>query len=231
MSHYRNIVWDHGEKLYLAVQEPTPDGRPWVGTGWSVTPLRESWSWPGQEGKTLQVEVDSRYPRVQLYLNDTLIGEKPTTRQQQFKATFPVPYATGTLRAVGIDADKEAQRIELTTAGDVAGLRLVPDRRELTADGQDLAFIAVEAVDVQGRLQPNGNQSVTFKVEGAGTLVGVASGDYSQTESYQANQRPLFHGRAQLIVRTGKTAGAITVTAEAPAIKGANLALDAKVKQ
>lgn len=230
ISHYRNIVWDHGEKLYVAVQEPTPDGRPWVGTGWSVTPLRESWTWPGQEGKTLQVEVDSRYTRVQLYLNDKLIGEKPTTRTEQFKATFSVPYAAGVLRAVGLDWDKEVQRTELATAGDVAGLRLSADRSQLSADGEDLAFITVESIDAQGRLQPDGNQAVTFKVEGAGTLAGVASGDYSTTESYQANQRQLFHGRAQLIVRTSKNAGTITVSADAQDVKSARVMLETVAK-
>jgi beta-galactosidase len=231
ISHYRNIVWDHGEKLYMAVQEPSPDGRPWVTTGWSVSPMRESWTWPGQEGKDLRVEVYSRYPRVQLFLNDQLIAEKPTTRQQQFKATFSVPYAAGTLRAIGLDGDKEVQRMELATVGDVSGLRLTADRRDLTVGGQDLAFITVESIDAQGRLQPNGNQTATFKIEGAGTLAGVASGDYSTTESYQANQRQLFHGRAQLIVRTGKTPGAITVTAEAPGVKGASVTLQANTNR
>jgi beta-galactosidase len=225
ISHYRNIVWDRGEKLYCAVQEPTPDGRPWVATGWSVAPLRESWTWPGQEGKNLQVEVDSRYPGVRLYLNDTLIGEKPTTRQQQFKATFSVPYAPGTLRAVGLDGDKEVQHIDLTTAGEIAGLRLTADRQRLSADGQDLAFITVESIDAQGRLQPIGNPTVTFMVEGAGTLAGVASGDYGSTQNYQASQRQLFRGRAQLIVRAGNTPGAITVTADTPGLKGVNLKL------
>jgi beta-galactosidase len=230
ISHYRNIIWDHGEKLYVAVQEPTSDGRPWVQTGWSVAPMQASWTWPGQDGKALSVEVYSRYPRVQLYLNDQLLGEKPSTRREQFKATFSVPYAAGTLRAIGLDGDKEIQRMELTTAGDVAALRLTADRRQLTADGQDLAFITVESIDAQGRLQPNGNQTASFKVAGAGTLAGVASGDYSQTESYQANQRQLFKGRAQLIVRTGKTPGTITVTAEAPGVKGASATLSTKAK-
>lgn len=225
ISHYRNIVWDQGEKLYVAVQEPSPDGRPWVTTGWSVNPTRESWTWPGQEGKNLQVEVYSRCSMVQLFLNDTLIGEKPTTRQQQFKATFAVPYAPGMLRAIGLDGDKEIQRMDLTTAGEAAGLRLTADRRQLASDGQDLAFITVESIDAQGRLQPNGNQTATFKVEGPGSIIGVASGDYSTTESYQAPQRQLFHGRAQLIVRTGKAPGAIIVTAEAPGIKGASVQL------
>ena len=227
ISHYRNIVWDHGEKLYVAVQEPTPDGRPWVTTGWSVTPLQASWTWPGQEGKALPVEVYSRCQRVQLYLNDKLIGEKPTTRKEQFKATFSVPYAAGVLRAIGLDGDKEVQRLELATAGEVAGLRLTPDRNRLSADGQDLAFITVESIDAQGHFQPHGNQGVRFKVEGAGTLAGVASGDYSQTESYQTNQRQLFNGRAQLIVRTGKTPGTIAVTADAPGVKGASATVSA----
>jgi beta-galactosidase len=230
ISHYRNIVWDHGEKLYLAVQEPSPDGRPWVGTGWSVSPMRESWTWPGQEGKALSVEVYSRCPRVQLYLNDKLIDEKPTTRREQFKATFSVPYAAGTLRAIGLDGDKEVRRMELTTAGAVAGLRLTADRRQLTADGQDLAFITVESIDAQGRWQPNGIQLATFKVEGGGTLAGVASGDYSQPQSYQAPQRQLFQGRAQLIVRSGKTPGTITVTAETTGAKGTSVTLETKAK-
>ena len=106
--------------------------------------------------------------------------------------------------------------MELTTSGDVAALRLTADRNQLTADGQDLAFITVESVDAQGRFQPNGNQTVTFEVEGAGTLAGVASGDYSTTESYQANQRKLFNGRAQLIVRTTKNTGPITISVNAP---------------
>jgi len=62
-------------------------------------------------------------------------------------------------------------------------------------------------------------------VEGAGTLAGVASGDYRTTESYTANQRKLFNGRAQLIVRTTKTAGQISVSADAPELKGATISL------
>ena len=115
--------------------------------------------------------------------------------------------------------------MELTTVGEVAGLRLTADRSQLTADGQDLAFITVESIDAQGRFQPNGNQSVSFKVEGAGTLAGVASGDYSTTESYQANQRQAFQRKGQLIVRTGKNAGPISISADAKDVKSATMVL------
>ncbi len=197
VSHYRNIVWDRGEKLYVAVQEPTPDGRPIRALGWALVPSHASWTWPGYEDKPLNVQVYSRCDSVRLYLNDKLIGESPTTRGEQFKAVFSVPYAAGVLKAVGIQSGKEAQTVVLKTAGPVAGLRLTPDRATITADGEDLSFIAVESVDAEGNFQPNGDQAVSFDVSGAGAMAAVASGDLSGTEGYQDHQRRLFHGRAR----------------------------------
>ncbi len=76
----------------MAVMEPNPDNGKIKLTIWSVWPTWESWTWPGHEGKDIQVEVYSKYPRVRLYLNNKLIGEQPTTKEQQFKATFRLPY-------------------------------------------------------------------------------------------------------------------------------------------
>jgi beta-galactosidase len=228
VSHYRNIVWDRGERLYVAVQEPTPDGRPIRASGWALVPSHASWTWPGYEGKSLNVQVYSRCDSVRLYLNDKLIGENPTTRGEQFKAVFSVPYAAGVLKAVGIQSGMEAQTVVLKTAGLVAGLRLTPDRATITADGEDLSFIAVESVDDDGNFQPNGDQAVSFKVSGAGAMAAVASGDLSGTEGYQDHQRRLFHGRAQIIVRaaghprSGSAAGEIEVKAKAEGLRDAS---------
>ena len=222
VSYYRNITWDRGEKLYTSVTEPTPDGRPIRAPGWALVPSHASWTWPGYEGKSLDVQVFSRYDSVQLYLNDKLIGEKPTTRSQQFKATFSVPYAAGTLKTVGIQAGKKAQTTILKTAGPIVGLRLTPNRTTITADGEDLSFITVESVDAHGNFQPNGDQTVTFEVTGAGTLAAVASGDFNNTDSYQAKTRKLFHGRAQIIVRAGIASGKIQVKAKASGLREAS---------
>ena len=75
ISHYRNILWNDDENLYMAVKEPNPDSGEIKLTSWSVWPAWESWTWPGHEGKEIQVEVYSKYPSVRLYLNDKLIGE------------------------------------------------------------------------------------------------------------------------------------------------------------
>jgi beta-galactosidase len=86
----------------MAVREPEPAPLEIKETMWSVWPTWESWTWPGLEGREIQVEIYSRYPEVRLYLNDKLIAEQETTRGQKFKATFSVPYAPGVLRAAGV---------------------------------------------------------------------------------------------------------------------------------
>src|SRR5664280_2806521 len=89
ISHYRNIIFERGEKLYMAVREPEINGRTIrLGNNWSLWPMSENWTWPGLEGTNISVEVYSTAEKVQLYLNDKLIGEQPTTRTQQFMATF-----------------------------------------------------------------------------------------------------------------------------------------------
>jgi beta-galactosidase len=81
-------LYNDDKKLHLAVKEPNGYYGDIKETQWSVWPTWESWNWPGHEGKTIEVEIYSRYPRVQLYLNGHLMGEQPTSRDHQFKAVY-----------------------------------------------------------------------------------------------------------------------------------------------
>src|SRR3954453_20321210 len=176
-SYYRDILWNGGDRVYATVRLPEPEGKKIFAMMWATYPTLASWSWPGQEGKDLQVEVYSGAEKVQLFLNDKLIGEKSTGREQEFKATFSVPYAPGTLKAVGLRGDRAVAESVLTTASEAAKLRLTPDRTEVNADGEDLSFVTVEAVDSQGRFQPHADQEVQFSLSGPGAIAAVGNGD------------------------------------------------------
>ncbi len=119
-SYYRDILWNGGDRVYATVRLPEPEGKKIIAVGWATYPTLPTWTWPGQEGKELQVEVYSGAEKVRLFLNGKLIGEQPTGREQEFKATFSVPYAPGTLKAVGMRGDKAVAESELTTAGQKA---------------------------------------------------------------------------------------------------------------
>lgn len=214
-SYYRDILWHGGNRVFATVRLPEPEGKKIVAIGWSVYPTLPSWTWPGQEGKDMQVEVYAGTEKVRLYLNGKLVGEMPTGVEQERRALFTVPYAPGTLKVVGVDGDREVTSDVLETAGAPAKIRLTADRKVLHADGEDLSFVTVEALDAQGRLQPNASNEVTFTISGPGRIMAVGNGDGRSTESYQGSQRALFHGRALVVVRTSGTAGEIRLGASA----------------
>lgn len=223
ISHYRSMLYNNNEKLYLAVKEPNPEPIEIKTTWWSVWPTWESWTWPGLEGKNFQVEVYSKYPKVRLYLNDKLIGEKSTSVKQEFKATFLVPYSEGILKAVGVENNEEVESKVLQTAGKAAKIKLTADRTELIANGEDLSFITIEITDKDGILQPDASKRLQLNVDGAGTITGVANADMKDWESYVENNHKAWHGRALVVIKSTHEAGNIKLTVTAGDLSEATL--------
>ncbi|HEY9197178.1 MAG TPA: DUF4982 domain-containing protein, partial [Mucilaginibacter sp.] len=224
ISHYRNLLYNNTEKLYMAVREPEPDPLEIKTTWWSVWPTWESWTWPGYAGKPVKVEVYSKYRRVRLYLNDKLIGEKATTAEQEHKAEFMVPYSPGRLKAVGVDdSGKEMETTVLQTAGDAAKIKLTADRKEITADGQDLCYVSIELTDKDGIPQPDAINRLTFKIEGPGVIAGIANADMKDTDPYTGNTHKAWHGRALVVIKSTHNAGDIRLKVSSAGLSEAGL--------
>ena len=217
-SYYREILWSGGDRVYATVRLPEPPGKKIIATMWATYPTLPSWTWPEEAGKNMQVEVYSGAEKVQLFLNDKLIGEEPTGIEQEFKATFSVPYTPGTLKAVGLRDNRPVAESVVTTAGKPIKLRLTPDRTVVHADGEDLSFVTVEAVDAEGRLEPQADQEVQFAITGPGVIAAVGNGDGQDPASYQGDRRKLFQGRALVVVRASKQSGSVTLTARTPGL-------------
>jgi beta-galactosidase len=226
-SYYRDILWNGGNRVYATVRLPEPEGKKIIAVGWATYPTLPTWTWPGEEGKPLQVEVYSGTEKVQLYLNDKLIGEQPSGREQEFKATFTVPYTPGTLKAVGLRGGKPVAESVLITTGNPATLRITADRSTVEANGQDISFLTIEAVDAAGHPQLSADQEVQFTITGPGSIAAVGNGDAQDTASYQGSHRKLFQGRALVVVRTSRQSGPITITAKAPGLTDATTILQA----
>ena len=218
ISHYRSILYNkEGEQLYMAVREPDGYYGKIHTTMWSVWPTYESWTWPGHEGKNIDVEVYSHYPKVRLYLNDQLVGEKEVA---QGMATFTLPYQPGTLRA---EAGEE--KVSLKTAGEAKTIRLTADRTMLKADGQDLAFITVELTDGNGIVNLTANNELTASVSGPATLIGFGNADIRDCDRYTDSTHKAWKGRALLVVRNTGKKGKATVTVQGKNLKSSRISL------
>jgi len=223
ISHYRSMLYNNSEKLYMAVREPNPEPLEIKTTWWSVWPTSESWTWPGYIGKDVQVEIYSKFPKVRLYLNNKLIGEKATTVEQEHKAQFWVAYSPGVLKAVGVDNDKEVESTVLKTSGDAARILLNADRKKIIANGQDLSYVTIEITDKDDIFQPNAANYMHFNIDGPGTIAGVANANMKDTDPYVGNARKAWHGRALVVIKSTHGVGDIKLTVSSPGLSAATL--------
>ena len=208
ISHYREILWNSPlTSLYMAVREPDGYHGKIRTTAWSVWPTWESWTWPGWEGKSINVEVYTKEPEVTLYLNNKEIGRKAVNRTTEYKAVFTIPYQPGTLRA-----EAGGKKVVLETAGTPAKLKLTADRRSITADGQDLAFITIEVIDRQGHVCPEAAIPCQVSVSGSGSLLAAASADLMDTEPYTSPRVTTWKGHAIIVVRSAFKTGQAKVS-------------------
>ena len=138
-------------------------------------------------------------------------------------------YEPGVFKVVAYNQDgKVAEEKEIKTAGPAYQLVLSVDRKEINADGKDIAFVRVSAMDKDGNLIPNDARLVKFDVKGAGSFRAAASGNPASLDSFQAPQHHLFSGELTALVQAGKNAGEVTLTASAKGLKSASITIKVK---
>ena len=225
-SYYREALWRPGV-LHIAVHPPTAKGQVERISQWGWPNVKNHWTWPGQEGKLLRIDVYSSCQRVELKLNGRLIGEKSTTRAERYIATFEVPYEPGELLAIGKRERQMPVEVKLHTAGQPAELRVTPDRKTIHTSRNDLAYVLIEVLDAKGTVVPNVALPVHVQVSGAGELAALANADPIDTASYRSSPRITYQGVCQAIVRPHST-GPITLMARTERLKPARITITAK---
>jgi beta-galactosidase len=186
---------------------------------WTEQPvlhLFPHWNWPGMEGKEIAVWVYSNLDKVELLVNGQSLGTKEVKKDSHL--AWIVKYSSGAIEARGWKDGKQTMTTKRETTGPAAKLVMSADRREISADGEDVAFFAVEVQDAQGRAVPVTDNRVTFKVIGEGILIGTGNGDPTNQEPDKGTSRKAFSGLCMAIVQSTKVAGKITVEAASPGL-------------
>ena len=226
-SYYRDILWRQRE-ITMAVRPPVAEGRREVVNGWGWTDEMLSWNWPGREGQPMRVNVYSRSPRVRLYRDGTPVGESEVD-PETYTATFEVPYAPGELKAVNLDARRrEGAAAVLETTGASAAIRLTPDRTDVRADRNDLAWVKVEIVDAKGRTVPDAAVKVSLAAARAGSIIASGNGAYADMESFRSLTPTTFRGKAVAVLQLTMEPGNITLTVTAEGFPEATLTLETR---
>jgi beta-galactosidase len=191
-----------------------------------ILAIAPHWNWPGKEGQPIRVIVALNGDSAELFLNGSSLGrkERPAFDYLQWE----VPYAPGRLEAVSYRAGAEHARATVETTGEASAITLVPDRTSMDGDGRDTVPITVSVVDSQGRVVPRSSQGIIFKVTGPGENIGHGNGDHNSHEPEHGPCRRVFHGLAQLLVRSHLSSGPLTVRAESPGLRPAEMNIEVR---
>lgn len=177
------------------------------------------WNWVGSKAEKVPVFVYTNGDCAELFLNGKSLGKKcknPTSEKaiERFRLMWnDVTYQPGELKAVAYKEGAVIGQEILKTAGEPAQIRLTPDRSTIHADGMDLSYILVEAVDKDGNVCPLASNKIELSVTGSGHIAGVGNGNPQSFDSFQANYVKLFYGKAMIIVGSGLQKGEAKVTA------------------
>lgn len=241
-SYFRDVVWGQS-KVEIAVHEPLINGEKENSSFWGWPLERQSWTWPGNEGKSMQVNVYTKADKVKLLLNDKILGEKQLTDTSRLTAAsgvsklkntwdtgvgvqlsklttvFDVPYQPGKLTAVAYAKGIEIGTKTLITSGKAVAIKLTADRNAINANRNDLAYITVEAVDDKGNLVPDADMLVHASVSGDGELLATGNASPNDMKSFRKPDFKLFNGRGLIIVRPSTNQGNIEVKATSESLK------------
>jgi beta-galactosidase len=209
------------------------------------------WTWPDRDGQVIPVVCYTNCDSVELFLNEVsygvqayafprygldpskdwgeqafLSGVRPTTADLHLSWT--VPYAPGTLKAVGTRDGEVVCVREISTVGPPARIELSADRETIAADGRDVVHATVRILDAAGNAAPMADDRVTFEVRGPGRILGLDNGNPLSHESFRSNQRRAFNGLCLAIVQSTAEPGIIEVTASAPGLEAGCVAVQSK---
>jgi beta-galactosidase len=184
-----------------------------------------NWWQPPADSGPVTVVVFSNCDEVELFRNGTSVArQRPDHGEIDARVphppfTFALGYEPGELRAVGYLAGRRVRSATVRTPLAAARLHLdvdLPDGR-LVADGVDFAVVRASVLDAHGTVVPDNAHRVEFTARGAGAIVGDAR--------IGANPVTATAGVATALLRAGRTAGRVALTATSPGLDPAHRAL------
>ena len=220
---FRQSLWSDQPMVYLCASEVSPGG---FGGGRRWLRGVESWNW--SSNSTINVICFANCPEVALYLNDQLIGTKNSSEASNGVLNWRVPYAPGTLKAIGRSNGRDVANFILQTTGPASAIQLLPDTNSVSTGPQKIYQIEFRVTDDLSRRVTDAGDEISFHITGPAKILGIGNGDLQNNEDCQAPQHRVFQGRGLLILQSIAStadAGPITVEASALGLKSATLSL------
>ena len=202
-------------------------------TGEPVLHIFPHWNLAGHEGEQVEIWAYSNCDEVQLSVNGKNLGRQKMPRDGHLK--WKAVYKPGKVVAVGYKGGKRVLTRTVETTGAPAKLVLEADRRELLADGRDVAVVTVKVCDAAGRVVPDASPSLSISLEGPGRIIGAGNGnpsypgaDHPDNPQCRAFSFHAFNGLCQVLVQSGSEPAVLELSVGSGGLQAGSLKLELK---
>jgi len=180
-------------------------------------------NWDGNEGETVRVACCTNCPEVDLLLNGESVGVKKREDFPGGTIYWDIPYAKGTLKAVGKRNGEVRCTHELATAGEPTKLHLHADTVALKSDKEDVAHVEVTILDDNNNLVYKADNQIDCEIEGPGEIIGIECSNPESHQDYQALYRNAYHGKLLIYVRATDQAGTIRLKTNSTGLESSSI--------
>lgn len=179
------------------------------------------WNWPERKGEVTPVHVYTSGDEAELFLNGKSLGVRKKGEPHAYRLVWDeVKYQPGELKVVAKKDGKPWAEASQVTTDEVAKLEVIADRSEIDADGRDLSYLTIRAVDKDGHTVPRTRLPVDIAASGPVDIIGICNGDPTDHTTMKPADPAkasieVFNGLAQVVVRSRRDeagSGRIIVT-------------------
>lgn len=220
--YYRQSLWSDKPMVYLGTCAVTEAGEK---RGlWDQHKAQRRWAPIASDaGDLVHVACFTNCDRVELFVNGRSVGIKTSAEASDGVISWDIPYESGALSAVGMNAASAVAVDRLCTTGTPAKLSAESDSSHLTVDKEEVAHISVSIVDAAGNVVMDDDREVRWTIEGPGQLLGIENGDHASHEDYRAPHHRTFRGRQLGYLRATSPNATIKINVQAPGLDAATI--------
>lgn len=192
-----------------------------------VAHLLPHWNWMERIGEVTPVHLFTNCDEAELFLNDKSL-EKKLRGDSEYRIRWDdVVYEPGELRILSWKNGQPWANASIKTTGPPIALRLSADRQSISADGLDLVFVTVEAVDVNGLVVPTADCEIHFSTSDNAQIVATDNGYPADLVPFPSRTRKLFNGKALGIVKASRESGTMRITVSSDGLEKAEVWVEA----
>ncbi|KAA3660243.1 MAG: glycoside hydrolase family 2 protein, partial [Calditrichaeota bacterium] len=228
-GHFYECLWQDTPKVYT-VTTPANESEYSFSEkdGWNFTkqpspppvwPRLRDWEWykvypkwKYAEDESIIIQTYTNCEEAELFLNGVSLGkQKRADFADDNIIKWLAPYKAGELKVIGYNDGKKATEYSLNTHGSLAKIAIHTNKKELHADGYDVAVVTAKLLDENGLLITDADMEIEFELSGIIKNIGIDNGWEYNVQSHKSNAIKTHEGRAAIFLQAGQEASNATV--------------------